>query len=155
MAGEAIPDLSFSPKPLQQCCIPSEVGRLKLRPASETQEHDGFVLQHHDALFSFPGNSLWSFGFFDAPEQRTGAFMGPPIKTLGSYSGVLIISQSLSSHTWHLGLFSLCASLCTQLVNLQFFSVVPQLYDSAKCSSSSEVPLSQVANKCVEKPGFQ
>ena len=67
---EAVPDLSSSSKLSQLCCIPSEMGRLRLHPASKTQEHGGFVLQHRDALFSFPGNSLWSFGFFDAPEHH-------------------------------------------------------------------------------------
>ncbi|PKU42692.1 rna-directed dna polymerase from mobile element jockey-like [Limosa lapponica baueri] len=50
---EAIPDLSSSPKLPQFCCIPSEMGRLKLHAASKTQEHSGFVLQHRVALFPF------------------------------------------------------------------------------------------------------
>ena len=50
---EAIPDLSSSPKFSQFCCIPSDMGRLKLHPASKTQEHGRSVLQHHDALFPF------------------------------------------------------------------------------------------------------
>lgn len=63
------------------------------------------MLRHCDARFSFPGHSQWSLGFFDAPEQWTGGFMGPSITTLGSHSAVLIIGQSPSFHMWHLGSF--------------------------------------------------
>lgn len=91
---EAIPDLSSFPKLSQLCCIPSEMGRLKPHSASKTQEHGGFVPRHRVALF--PGNSLWSFGFFDAPEQRTGAFMGP------SKHWDLILECSSSARAHHL-----------------------------------------------------
>lgn len=110
---EAIPDLSFSPKLSQLYCIPPEMGKLKLHPASKTREHGGFVLQHRAALFPFLIMSCGLLYFLMLLRNGLRLSWGH------QNAGVLFWSAhhqagSIISYV-AFGLFFLFASLCTQL----------------------------------------